>query len=75
MAFVEEQLRAPVDPSALAADTPAGRKAQVYLMSIMAINIDSAAETRYLRDLASALGIDPATVAALHERLGVPAPA
>jgi uncharacterized membrane protein YebE (DUF533 family) len=75
MAFVEEQLRAPVDPHALAADTPAGQKAQVYLMSIMAIDIDSAAEQRYLRDLATALGIDTATVAALHERLGVPAPA
>jgi uncharacterized protein YidB (DUF937 family) len=75
MAFVEEQLRAPVDPQALATDTPEGQQAQVYLMSVMAIDIDNEAETRYLRDLASALGLDAATVAAIHERLGVPAPA
>jgi uncharacterized membrane protein YebE (DUF533 family) len=75
MAFVEEQLRAPVDPSGLAADTPDDRKSQLYLMSIMAIDIDSPSEKHYLRDLASALGLEPATVAAIHERLGVPAPA
>lgn len=75
MAFVEEQLRAPVDPQALVADAPDERKAQVYLMSIMAIDIDSEGERKYLRDLAGALGLDPGTVAAIHERLGVPAPA
>lgn len=75
MAFIEEQLRAPVDPRALAAETPAERKAQLYLMSIMAIDIDSASEKNYLHDLATALGIEPPTVAAIHERLGVPAPA
>lgn len=75
MAFVEEQLRAPVDPRALAADTPDARKAQLYLMSIMAINVNSTAEKQYLRDLSDALGLNPPTVAAIHERLGVPAPA
>jgi uncharacterized membrane protein YebE (DUF533 family) len=75
MAFVEKELRAPVDPQALAAETPAARKAQVYLMSLMAIDIDSMAEKHYLRDLASALGLNEATVAAIHERLGVPSPA
>ena len=75
MTFVEEQLRAPVDPQALAAEAPPGQKAQVYLMSIMAIDIDSEAERRYLRDLAAALELDAATVASIHERLGVPAPA
>lgn len=75
MAFVEEQLRAPVDPQGLAADTPEDRKSQVYLMSVMAIDIDSPAEVRYLADLADALGLASVTVAAIHERLGVPAPA
>jgi uncharacterized membrane protein YebE (DUF533 family) len=75
LSYVEEQIRAPVDPRALAGETPADRKAQVYLMSIMAIDIDSNAEKQYLRDLAAALGLDGATVAAIHERLGVPAPA
>ncbi len=74
MAFIEEQVKAPVDPQSLAADTPEGSEAKVYLMSIMAIDVDSQAEVRYLRDLASALGLDAATVASIHERLGVPAP-
>lgn len=74
MAFIEEQVRAPVDPKALAADTPQGAEAKVYLMSIMAIDVDSRAEVRYLRDLASALGLDAATVGSIHDRLGVPAP-
>ncbi len=74
MTFIEEQVRAPVDPKALAAETPEGSEAKVYLISIMAIDVDSEAEVRYLRDLASALGLDAATVASIHERLGVPAP-
>lgn len=75
MAFVEEQIRAPVDPQGLAAETPRDQRSQVYLMSIMAIDIDSEAERRYLRDLASALELDDATVDAIHDRLGVPTPA
>lgn len=75
MAFIEEQLRAPVDPQALAAETPQDRRSQVYLMSIMAIDIDSEAEVRYLRDLAAALQLDRSTVQSIHERLGVPSPA
>ena len=74
MSFIEEHLSAPVDPQALAAETPEGMEAKLYLMSIMAIDIDSAAEERYLRDLAGALDLDRATVEAIHERLGVPAP-
>jgi uncharacterized membrane protein YebE (DUF533 family) len=60
-AFVEEQLDAPVDYAALAADTSDEMKAQVYAAALMAIRVDKEAEANYLNGLALALGLDDAT--------------
>jgi len=61
IAFVEAQLQAPVDPVALAADTAASIRAQVYGAAVMAITVDTPAESDFLARLAAALGIDDAT--------------
>ncbi len=72
-AFVMSEIRAPLDPNALAAEvrSPA-QAAEVYAASILAIAIDSDAERQYLRSLAQALRLDPATVAELHRMTGAP---
>lgn len=72
MAFVRTALQAPVDPAAIAADTPKGLETQVYSMSVMAITPDNAKEANYLHGLAGALGIQPATVNEIHDNFGVP---
>jgi uncharacterized membrane protein YebE (DUF533 family) len=73
-AFVMAEIRAPLDPNALAAEvrSPA-QAAEVYAASILAVDIDSDAERQYLRSLAQALRLDAATVAELHRMTGAPA--
>jgi len=56
----------------LVADVPKGLEQQVYLMSLLAIDLDSRAEAEYLDKLAKGLGISPQQANAIHEKLGVP---
>ena len=69
--FIREQMATPVDAAALARDVPKGLEAQVYMMSLMAINFDSKEEARYLHELAQALGIQQQTANQIHEQVGV----
>lgn len=71
IAFVQEQLAAPVDVGALAADTPAPLRTQVYSASLMAIRLDTQPEAEYLDALARAMDLDQPTVNALHMQMGV----
>lgn len=71
IAFVQDQLAAPVDVDALAADTPAPLRTQVYSASLMAIRLDTQPEAQYLDALARAMEIDQPTVNALHMQMGV----
>ena len=71
IAFVRDQLGAPVDVDALAADTPEAMRMQVYSMSLMSIRVDTEGEAKYLDALARALGLDRQTVNALHVQMGV----
>jgi uncharacterized membrane protein YebE (DUF533 family) len=72
-AFVEAAFAAPSDPAALAADTAAAARTQVYTAAAMAVRVDHPAEVAYLQSLASALDLDAATVAGLHAAMGLPA--
>ncbi|MTH77724.1 DUF533 domain-containing protein [Paracoccus aestuariivivens] len=69
-AFIREQMAAPVDAAALAREVPQGLGPQVYIMSLMAIDFDNRAEAEYLHSLATALGLDKATVNGIHEKVG-----
>jgi uncharacterized membrane protein YebE (DUF533 family) len=71
-AYVRERMKAPVDIDALVADTPEGMGAQIYTMSVMAIDLDTSAEAKYLDKLAKAYGMTPAEVNEIHDQLGVP---
>lgn len=72
--FVQDELQAPLDLGALIAAVPDVRVgAQLYAASLLAIDLDTAAERDYLRALASGLGLDAGTVARLHQMTGAPA--
>ena len=71
IAFVQEQLAAPVDVTGLANDTPAALRTQVYSASLMAIRLDTQPEAQYLDALAKAMDLDETTVNALHMQMGV----
>lgn len=70
IAFVNDLLAQPVDVAALVDAVPRGLEEQVYLMSLMAIDLDSQHEAQYLHDLASALGLDKDLINAIHHQAG-----
>lgn len=72
LAFVEAELDAPLDIAGLVAETGDAARAQVYSASLMVIAVDSDTEKTYLKTLAGALGLDAATVAAIHQAAGKP---
>jgi len=73
MAFVNRELAAPVDVQGLVKQVPKGLESQIYAVSVMGINLDSQKEAEYLAGLASALGLGPRDVNAIHAKFGIPA--
>ncbi|MCA0270848.1 MAG: tellurite resistance TerB family protein [Proteobacteria bacterium] len=71
--FVEAQLAAPVNPEGLARQVPQGLEAQVYMMSLMAIDLDNRNEAQYLHQLATAMGLNQQVVNQIHAQIGAPA--
>lgn len=70
--FINKELSAPIDLEGLLNDIPRGMEEQAYTASLMAIDLDQRAEAEYLHQLASGLGLDPAEVNAVHDRVGAP---
>ncbi|MEZ5687109.1 MAG: DUF533 domain-containing protein, partial [Paracoccaceae bacterium] len=72
IAFVQAELDAPVDVALLAEAASESTKAQVYSAALMAISVDTEHEKQYLAQLASALGLETARVAEIHNAMGKP---
>jgi len=70
--LIRTELAAPVDIEGLASEVPQGMEQQAYMMSLIAIDLDSQAEANYLIDLAGALRLTPEQVDALHTQAGEP---
>lgn len=70
--FVNAELAKPIDVSGLVRDVPNGAGTQVYMMSVMGIDLDTNKEARYLQELSQALGMSREAVNAIHDRLGEP---
>jgi hypothetical protein len=69
---VQAELQRPVDVQGLAQSVPAGLEPQVYMVSLMAIDLDHRAEADYLHQLAGALDLSPDEVNAMHDQAGAP---
>lgn len=70
--LVMEEIRGPLDFEGLVARVPNRQvAAEVYAASLLAIEVDTAAEKAYLARLARALGLQPEVVQRLHASLGV----
>ncbi len=66
-AFVMDELRAKLDVDAVAADAATPEEAaEIYAASLLAIDVDNAAERGYLAMLAARLNLDEGLVAHLH---------
>jgi uncharacterized membrane protein YebE (DUF533 family) len=56
-AFVRNELSGPVDLDGLLASVPKGLEQEIYAVSLLAINVASGPEARYLASLAKGLGL------------------
>lgn len=67
-AFIEQELNNPATPEQLADGVGGPQEAaQVYTAALLTITMDSPEESRFLKQLALALGLDAQTIAALHQ--------
>lgn len=74
--FVLDEMQRPADPGRLIGEVRTPEVAvEVYAASLLAIEVDTAAEREYLRRLAEGLSLAPTTVQQVHQVLGVPAAA
>jgi len=70
--YVNAEIDAPFAIEEFVESVPAGLEKQVYLMSLMGIDLDSDAEAAYLDTLARELRIDPEEINDIHRQLGQP---
>ena len=70
--FVRSEIEQPLDVDAFVRSVPSGLGNQVYAMSLMALDLDSNPEARYLHQLAQGLNLSPDTVNQVHKQLGAP---
>ncbi len=70
--FVRAEFRAPLDVNGFVRSIPRGMEQQIYAVSLMAIDLDTNKEARYLDSLAKGLGINQSLANQIHEQLGAP---
>jgi uncharacterized membrane protein YebE (DUF533 family) len=70
-AFINAEMARDIDVAGLARDVPKGMEDQVYMMSVMGINLDTQNEASYLNDLAQNLNLGQSQVNQIHKMLGV----
>jgi uncharacterized membrane protein YebE (DUF533 family) len=69
--FVREEMQAPLDVQSVIDSVPSGMEQQVYMMSLLTINLDDKTEASYMDKLAKGLNITPEIANAIHQKLGV----
>jgi uncharacterized membrane protein YebE (DUF533 family) len=71
--FLAAELKKPMETEVLVS-AAGGRPelaAELYSASLLAIEVDTPEEKRYLQELASALGLEPEVVQSIHRELGL----
>lgn len=70
--FVKSEMQAPLDVDAVVQSVPKGMEQQVYLMSLLTINLDHQKEAQYLDQLAKGLDISQQAANEIHQKVGAP---
>ncbi len=71
-AFIRSEMSAPLNLPEFIKSVPRGMEQQVYMLSLMSINLDSKAEADYLDKLAQGLNITQQISNQLHQEVGAP---
>jgi len=70
--FVRNELNLPLDVEGFIKSVPRGMEEKVYFMSLLAIDLDSEEEAKYLDQLSKGLSISHDVANQIHEKLGAP---
>lgn len=70
--FVLSEMKAPLDLDGFIRSVPRGAEMQVYMMSLLAIDLDHREEAQYLDNLRKGIGMNEEQANAIHQKLGVP---
>ncbi len=70
--FVRNEFRARLNVQEFVQSIPRGMEQQIYAVSLMAIDLDTNKEARYLGELADGLGIQHQLANQIHDQLGAP---
>ncbi len=70
--FVLSEMKAPLDLDGFIKSVPRGAEMQVYMMSLLGIDLDHRKEAQYLDNLRKGLGMSEEQANAIHQKLGVP---
>jgi uncharacterized membrane protein YebE (DUF533 family) len=70
--FVISEMQSPLDLDGLLKSVPSGAEMQVYMMSLLGIDLDSREEAQYLDKLRKGMGMNEEQCNAIHQKLGVP---
>jgi uncharacterized membrane protein YebE (DUF533 family) len=70
--FIKQEFAAPLDVEAFARSIPKGMEQQIYMVSLISIDLDKNAEARYLAELAKGLNIPTQVANQIHDKFGIP---
>ena len=73
IAFVRQEFETPLNAQGFVRSVPRGMEQEVYVVSLMAIDLDDNAEATYLHELAQGFGMRPEACNQIHQQLGAPA--
>lgn len=68
--FVRRELAAPLDVDGFIRSIPQGFEQQIYIMSLMAIDLDTNKEAQYLHQLSQGMNLSHDICNQIHEKLG-----
>lgn len=70
--FVLSEMKAPLDLEGFIKSVPRGAEMQVYMMSLVGIDLDSREEAQYLDKLRKGMDLSEEQANSIHQKLGVP---
>lgn len=72
MDFVRNEIAQPLDVHNFAHSVPKGLEQNVYALSLIAIDLDTNKEAKYLHELAQCMDLTPQTCNQIHDKVGAP---
>ncbi len=72
MDFVRNEIAQPLDLHKFAHSVPKGLEQNVYAISLIAIDLDTNKEARYLHELAQCMDLSPQLCNQIHDKVGAP---